>query len=83
MVNRKHFFHFYFFNNDSSPNIRVKLLKFSTDVKIIHREGSVSQIFYLGFSFCFIKKKTGNFWSFLKLDFLDFIKQKLRPKSKI
>ena len=41
MVNTKHVFHFYFLNKD---------------VKHIHMKGSVSQIFYLGLSFCFIPK---------------------------
>ena len=54
-------------------------MKSSTGVKNIHMEDTVSQIFYLGLSFDFIVK-TCNFFHFLKLYFLDFIKQKLRPK---
>ena len=56
MVNKKHYFHFYFLNKDISLNIQVKILKFSPDVKNIHMEGSLSQIFYLGFSSCFTPK---------------------------
>ena len=56
MGNKKKKFHFYFFNKGISLNIKVKILKLSTDVMNIHMEGSVSQIFYLGLSFCFIKK---------------------------
>ena len=42
MVNKKHVFHFYFFNKDISLNIQVKILKSSSDVKNIYMEGSVS-----------------------------------------
>ena len=55
MANKKQFFHFYFLNKGVSPNIQVNILKFSTDVKNILIEGSVSQNFDLGLSFCFIK----------------------------
>ena len=80
MVNKKYFFHFYFLNKDISLNIEVKLLKFSTDVKNILMERSMSQIFYVGFSFCFISKKRATFGHFLKLNLINLIKQKLRPK---
>ena len=56
MVDKKHFFHFYFLNMDISLNIWLKILKSFTDVKHIYMEGSVSQIFYLGLGFCFIPK---------------------------
>ena len=56
MVNKKHFLYFYFLNKDFSLTIGVNVLRFSTDVRNIHIEGSVSQIFDLGLSFCFIKK---------------------------
>ena len=56
MVNKKLFFHFYILNKDFWLNIKGKILKFSTDVKDIVVEGSVSQIFDLGLSFCFISK---------------------------
>ena len=56
MVNKKHVFHFYILNKDISFNIWVKILKSFTDVKHIHMEGSVSQIFYLGLSFSFSPK---------------------------
>ena len=56
MVNKKLIFHLHFFNKDFWLNFEVKLLKFSTDVKHIVMEGSVSQIFDLGLSFCFISK---------------------------
>ena len=55
-MNKKHIFHFYFFNKDFSLNIEVNVLKSFTDVKNILIEGSVSQIFYLGLSFCFMSK---------------------------
>ena len=45
------FFHFYFSTKDISLNIQVNIMKFETDVKNIHKEGTVSQIFYLGPSF--------------------------------
>ena len=77
MVNKRHFLNFYFLNKDFLPNIEVNVLNFSTDVKNILMKGTLSQIFYLGLSFCFILKTFGHF---LKLNFLDFIKQKLRPK---
>ena len=54
MVNKKLFFHFYFLNKDFWLNIKVKILRFSTDVKSIVMEGSMSQIFDLGLSICFI-----------------------------
>ena len=47
-------FHFYFSAKDISLNIQVKIMKFETDVENIHKEGTVSQIFYLGPSFHFI-----------------------------
>ena len=53
-MNKKHIFHFYFLNKDFSLNIEVNVLKSFTDVKNILIEGSVSQIFYLGLSFCFM-----------------------------
>ena len=56
MANKKLFFHFYFLNKGISPNIQVNILKFSTDVKNILMEGSVSQNFDVGLSFCFIPK---------------------------
>ena len=56
MVNKKLFFYFYFFNKDFSLTIGVNVLRFSTGVRNLHMEGSVSQILDLGLSFCFIKK---------------------------
>ena len=56
MANKILFFHFYFLNKGISPNIQVNILKFSTDVKNIPMEGSVSQNVDLGLSFCFIQK---------------------------
>ena len=56
MVNKKQYFYFYFLNKDFWLNIGVNVLKFSTDVKNIRMEGSVSQILYLGLSFYFIAK---------------------------
>ena len=48
------FFHFYFSAKDILLNIQVKIMKFETDVKNIHKEGIVSQIFDLGPSLHFI-----------------------------
>ena len=56
MVNKKHFFNFYFLNKDLLLTIEVNVFKFSTDVRNIRMEGSMSQILDLGLSFCFIKK---------------------------
>ena len=53
-MNKKHIFHFHFLNKDFSLNIEVNVLKSFTDVKNILIEGSLSQIFYLGLSFCFM-----------------------------
>ena len=55
-MNKKHIFHFYFLNKDFLLNIEVNVLKSFTDVTNILIEGSVSQIFYLGLSFCFMSK---------------------------
>ena len=52
MINKKHFFHLYFLNKDFSLNTEVNVLKSSTYVKNVLMEGSVSQIFYIGLSFC-------------------------------
>ena len=60
MINKKQLFHFNFLNKDFSLNIEVNVLKSSTYVKNILMEGSVSQICYIGLSFCLSKKK-GNF----------------------
>ena len=65
---------------DISLDIKVTYIRFSAYVQNIHMEGTVSQIFDLGFSFCFILKKRVTFCHFLKVNFPDFIKQKVRPK---
>ena len=46
-----------FLNLDSSFNIKHTLLTFSVVVLGITMEGTVSQIFYLGPSFCFMYEK--------------------------
>ena len=56
MINKKHFFHFNFLNKDFSLNIEVNVLKYSSYVKNILMEGPVSQIFYIGLSFCLSQK---------------------------
>ena len=43
-----------FLNFDSSFNIKDRKLKFSVFVLGIMSEGTMSQIFYLGLSFCFM-----------------------------
>ena len=48
------FFHFYFLNMDILLNNELPVMIFFTDVKNIHMEGIMSQIFYLGVSFNFI-----------------------------
>ena len=48
------FFHFYFLNMDILLNNELPVMKFCTDVKNIHMEGTLSQIFYLGLGFNFI-----------------------------
>ena len=45
------FFHFYFLNCDISLILEITVITFYTDVKNIHMEGTVSQMFYLGLSF--------------------------------
>ena len=75
MVNKKHFFYFYFLNKDFLLNIKVNVFKSSTDVKKILMEGTVSPIFDLGLEGFFCLKKRETFGHFLNLDFLDFIKQ--------
>ena len=51
---KNQFFHFYFLNSDILLTIEITIIKFYTDVKNIHIEGTVSQILYLGLSFYFI-----------------------------
>ena len=46
----KLFFHFNLLNKDISLISKIKSLRFSTCVKNIHLEGTVSQIFDLGLS---------------------------------
>ena len=48
------FLHFYFLNIDISLIVEIAVIKSNTDVKNIHMEGTLSQIFYLGLSFYFI-----------------------------
>ena len=57
------FFHQHFLNMDISLNRQQKLLKFCFCVPYYHIEGSVSQIFYLGLSFCFMKSRKLSFKS--------------------
>ena len=53
----KSFFSLYFFNKDISFNIPYIVLKFEVHVNEGYMEGSVSQIFDLLLSFCFIKSR--------------------------
>ena len=53
-------FYFYFLNMDILLNNELLVMKFCTDVKNIHMEGTVSQIVYLGLSLILFEK-TGNF----------------------
>ena len=52
--NKYLYFHFYFFNMDILLNNKLPVMKFYTDVKNTHIEGTVSQMSYSGFSFNFI-----------------------------
>ena len=54
-------------------NIEVINIPFPTELKNIHMERTLSQIFYLGLSFYFFEKKRVTYDSFFKLHFLDFI----------
>ena len=57
------FFDFYqtFFNMDISLDKQHKLVKFSLCVLYYHIEGTVSQTFDLGLSFCFMKSRKSSF----------------------
>ena len=57
----KSFFSLYFLNKDISFNIPSNVLKFDIHVNGGYMEGSVSQIFYLLLSFCFIKSRKLSF----------------------
>ena len=65
---------------DISLGICFSGMKFCIVGHKVLLEGTVSQIFDLGLSFYFMLKKRVTFGHFLKLCFLDCIKQKLRPK---
>ena len=58
---------------DISVTLKDFKMKFSMHVLKVLLEGTVSQIFYLGLSFYFIKKRV-TFCYFSKLFFLDCIK---------
>ena len=49
-----HIFYQHFLNMDISLIPSYRCLKFAMRILKTHSEGSVSQIFYLGLSFCFI-----------------------------
>ena len=71
-MNLKRIFSLLFF--DFSPNIMfpfIKLYRCSLNIVI---EGTVSQNFYLGLSFCFMSKNVKLFVIFLQYIFLDYIK---------
>ena len=77
------FFDFYLLNMDISLRICFPGMQFCIVGQKVVLEGTVSQIFDLGLSFYFYVKKRVTFGHFLKLSFLDCIKQNLRPESKI
>ena len=56
MVCKKYLFTLLFLIVHISTNYALGGLKFSMHVTNIHVEGTVSQIFYLGLSFCFMSK---------------------------
>ena len=57
-MNLKRIFHVYMFNMDISLNIKAINIKFSTGLKNIRMKGTISKIFYLGFSFHFMANKS-------------------------
>ena len=72
-MNLKPFYHFYSLNIAVSISINVLELKFALCILRVLLEEGLSQILNLGLSFYFMSKK-GNFCSFLKTFFLDYIK---------
>ena len=58
---KKLIIHKLFLNTDISLNILTKCLTFSLCIVHYHIEGTVSQIFYLGLSFCFMKSRKLSF----------------------
>ena len=53
----KSFFFLYFVNKNISFNIPWRILKFEILINEGYMEGTMSQNFYLGLSFCFIKSR--------------------------
>ena len=53
----KSFFFLYFVNKNISFNIPWRILKFEILINEGYMEGTMSQNFYLGPSFCFIKSR--------------------------
>ena len=79
------FFHFHFLIQDTRLILIISILfKLNKSVNNINREGTVSQILYLGLSFNFMLKN-GKIYllffslTFFSLNFLDLINQKVRP----
>ena len=66
------FFAFYILNSDISVTMNVMKMTFSECDHKVLLEGSLSQISYLGLSFYFIIKKTGNFLYFFSLSISTF-----------
>ena len=54
-------FFIYFLNKDVSVNIPWKFLRFEIHKHEGHLEGTVSQIFYVGFSFYFMRSRKLSF----------------------
>ena len=54
---KKSVFFSYFLNKDISFNIPCKVLRFDIHVHDGHAEGTMSQIFYIGLSFYFMKPR--------------------------
>ena len=69
-------------NRDILLDICLPMIEFFPDGHKILSEGSVSENFDLGLSFAFNVKKRETVCEVLKLNFLDYIKYKLRHKSK-
>ena len=80
---KNYFFHQHFLNGDKSLHRHKKLLKFCLCVLQYHIEGTVSQNFYLGLSFCFMKSRKNKFQEMIKSYPFFTIKTKLSPISKI
>ena len=70
----------YFLNQDSFHRNLSKHLKLGRSIGEGQMQGMVSQIFYLGFSCCFIKFRKISCKNSQKVSHLFYIESKLSPK---